>query len=220
MVKGALFDLDGTIISISRDFAAFRSRTALELRRNGFDMSGIKPETGVQGMLDQAMDQVRRGLVSADFAKVKRQTFDALDEMETRWVRDARLLPGVTEVLSDVKRWVPKLGLLTNSGAAATSFAVGRFGLDRFFGYVFTRDNLPSMKPSPEGLWAALEAMGVERSEAIYVGDSVVDVRAAKAAGVKVASIVTGRHDAESLRKEQPDYVLESLADLKQLAML
>lgn len=220
MFKGALFDLDGTIISISRDFAAFRARTAAELQRSGFDASLLKPEAGVQGMLDQAMDQARRGLVSVDFAQAKRQVFDALDGMETRWVRNARLLPGVADLLAHAKQGVPKLGLLTNSGSPATSFAVGKFGLDRFFDYVFTRDNLPSMKPSPDGLWAALGVMGVDRRDAIYVGDSVVDIRAAKAAGVKVASIITGRHDVEALRREEPDYLLGSLDELRQRAIL
>jgi len=215
MIRGLVFDLDGTIISIGRDGAAFRSTTAAHLRRNGFDMSQIRTEKGVQDMLDQALVQLRQGRVNVDYAQLKRQIFNELDELESLWVREARLLPGVAEALSDLKPVVPRFGLLTNSGGAATAYAVGKFGLDEYFDYIFTRDTVPSMKPSPDGLILILDTMGVERSEALFVGDSVYDIRAARAAGVKVASVLSGPYDAEMVKREQPDYVLGSLTELR-----
>ena len=56
--------------------------------------------------------------------------------------------------------------------------------------------------------------MRLPGEESIYVGDSVIDVPAAKGAGVRIASVTTGRYTAERLREEGTDYVLGSLSEL------
>lgn len=223
MLKGIIFDLDGTLISLHVDGAAFRKGIAEELARSGFRMDLIDATSKglyVQDLLDQAKSQVDEGLVKAGYEEVKARTFQALDALELEWIRHSRLLPGAEAILSRLTGdgEVPiTLALLTNSGRPATKFALESLGFERYFHRSFTRDDLPVMKPRPEGITAALETLGLGKSEVLYVGDSPTDIVASRAAGVRIASVATGRYDLEALRKLGPDFTLGSLSELEEL---
>ncbi len=223
MLKGVIFDLDGTLITLHVDGAAFRREIAKELTQSGFiidfteaDYKGLY----VQGMLDLAKSQIDQGLVKADYELVKRRTFHALDELELDWIKHSRLLPGAEAILSRLsgEGKVPiTLALLTNSGRAATRYAMDNLGFDKYFHRSFTRDDLPAMKPRPDGITAALREMGMGEREVLYVGDSPTDIMASRAAGIRIASVATGHYEVEALRQLGPDFVLGSLSDLEEL---
>ena len=223
MLRGIIFDLDGTLISLHVDGAAFRREIAEELARSGFRMDLIEATSGglyVQDILDLARSQIDEGLVKADYENVRRRTFQALDALELEWIRHSQLLPGAEAILSRLSgegRVPITLALLTNSGRAATKYALERLGFERYFERSFTRDDLPAMKPRPEGITTALRALGLSRGEVLYVGDSPTDIMATRAAGVRIASVATGRYDVEALRKLGPDYTLGSLSELETL---
>ena len=223
LLKGIIFDLDGTLISLHVDGAAFRKEIAGELANAGFRMDLIDATskgTYVQDILDRARSQVEDGLVMADYELVKRRTFRALDLLEVEWIQHSRILPGAEAVLSRLSgegNAPVTLALLTNSGRAATEYALERLGLGRYFARSFTRDDLPAMKPRPEGIASALKALALDRSEVLYVGDSPTDIMASKRAGIRVASVATERYDLEALAKLDPDYTLGSLSELEKL---
>ncbi len=75
------------------------------------------------------------------------------------------------------------------------------------------------MKPHPEGILKAVELLRLTTGDTIYVGDSAIDIRAGKAAGVKVAAVATGHYSAERLRTEGADYIIGSLAELDALLL-
>lgn len=223
MLRGIIFDLDGTLISLHVDGAAFRREIAQELAAGGFRMDLIDPDSKglyVQDILDMAKSQIDEGLVKADYEGVRGRTFQALDALELEWIRHSRLLPGAEAILSRLsgEGKVPiTLSLLTNSGRAATSYAMESLGFKRYFDRSFTRDDLPVMKPRPEGITAALAELGLRQSEVLYVGDSPTDIMASRAAGIRIASVATGRYDVEALRELGPDYTLGSLGELEAL---
>jgi phosphoglycolate phosphatase len=223
MLKGIIFDLDGTLISLHVDGAAFRREIADVLARAGFRMDLIDATSKgiyVQDILDRARSQIEDGLVKADYELVRRRTFSALDALEVEWIQHSRLLPGAEAILSRLsgEGKVPiTLALLTNSGRAATKYALEGLGLGRYFSNSFTRDDLPAMKPRPEGIATALKALSLDRSEVLYVGDSPTDIMASKRAGVRIASVATERYDLGALAKLNPDYTLGALSELEKL---
>lgn len=223
MLRGIIFDLDGTLISLHVDGAAFRREIASELERGGFRMDLIDPNSKglfVQDLLDRARSQIEEGLVRIDYEQVRARTFQALDALELEWIRHSQLLPGAEAILSRLSREGDApitLALLTNSGRAATQYALESLGFERYFTRSFTRDDLPVMKPRSEGIAAALKALGLRRSEVLYVGDSPTDIMATKGAGVRIASVATGRYDVDALSKLGPDYTLGSLSELEEL---
>jgi len=223
LLRGIIFDLDGTLISLHVDGAVFRREIAKELTQSGFRIDFTEANYKglyVQAMLDLARRQIDDGLVKADYEQVRKRTFLALDALELEWIRHSQLLPGADAILSrlSAEGKVPiTLALLTNSGRAATTYALERLGFKKYFERSFTRDDLPAMKPRPEGITAALVALGLRRDEVLYVGDSPTDIIATRAAGIPIASVATGRYDVEALRKLGPDYTLGSLSELEAL---
>jgi HAD superfamily hydrolase (TIGR01509 family) len=223
LLKGIMFDLDGTLISLHVDGGAFRKEIADELTRGGFRMDLIGATAKgvyVQDILDRARSQIEDGLVKADFEQVRRRTFKALDTLELEWIRHSRLLPGAEAVLTRLHGETDApltLALLTNSGRAATQYALEGLGLGRYFSESFTRDDVPAMKPRPEGITTALEALGLDKTEVIYVGDSPTDILASKRAGVRIASVATERYGLNVLAELGPDYPIRSLSELEEL---
>lgn len=74
------------------------------------------------------------------------------------------------------------------------------------------------IKPAPDMLLAALNQLNVHAAEALYVGDMVVDIETARAAGVTVWVIPTGSDDLPTLQAARPDCVLGSFRELVSLA--
>ncbi len=69
-------------------------------------------------------------------------------------------------------------------------------------------------KPDPAIVQRALEAAGVPADRAVMVGDTVYDLRAAKAAGVATVALLAGGIGEQELRQEGPDAVFGNCADL------
>lgn len=92
-----------------------------------------------------------------------------------------------------------------------------RFGLDRFMKVVITVEDTSAHKPDAAPIHKALKLLGAWPDEALYVGDSVHDIAAARAAGVKAAAALWGPFPREDLVRAQPDFLLRSMRDLLDL---
>ena len=65
-------------------------------------------------------------------------------------------------------------------------------------------------KPAPDGVWLALEKLGVQKAESVYVGDSEVDVLTAKNSGLECVAVTWGFRDKELLEREGAKYIISS----------
>ncbi len=205
-------------MSLKVDVERLRSTTTQELVRYGFDISFMNGATMyTQDIIDKAKQMADSGVVKVDFSVVRSSLNKALDELEMDWNSRAEPIPDVAKVLAHLRANSVKLATLTNSGRAPSEWLLRKYGLFDYFDFTLTRDDVPAMKPRADGMFTAISRMGLPQERVIYVGDSVIDVKAAKAAGLKVASVITGRYTAERLHQEGADYVLNSLSDLSKL---
>ncbi len=211
--------MDGTLVTLNVDGERLRTTMADELNKLGFDISFVQAGIYSQDIMDKAKLQVDLGHVEADFEQVRAALYRALDALELEWNAKSEPIAGVTDVLDRIAKKEPpiKLATLTNSGRVPSQLLLKKYDLLRYFHYNFSRDELPFMKPRPEAVIYALKTMGLTQDDALFVGDSVVDIKAARGAGLKVASVVTGRYTAERLRAEGADYVLGSMSELPDL---
>jgi HAD superfamily hydrolase (TIGR01509 family) len=211
------------LITLRADGSVFRREASAELLRSGFNVDGVGHISGrnyVQDLLDNAKSQIDQGLVQGGFDEVRERTYRAMDALEMKWIEGSRPLPGALETLSGLRTSRGdklKMAILTNSGRPATRYAMERFGFGEYLDSSFTRDDLPVMKPRPEGLTAAMRSFSLAPSEVIFVGDSRVDILAAKGAGIRMVSVPTGGHDLEALMKDAPDHSISSLSELDEL---
>ncbi len=210
--RALLFDMDGTLVKFR--FKVKESRRALieMLRVMQFDTSEFSEELPTQLIYDRARQQVATGRISRDFGGVKKTLGGILDQFEMDAFSESELMPSAVEVLARLKSRGFKMGLVTNDGRFSADLILGRHDLGRFFEVVVTRDDVDRMKPNPEGVLKALKALGAEPYEAIFIGDSVLDVQAAAEAGVTMVSVVGGVHSSERLVKASPDYLIPTLS--------
>ena len=122
---------------------------------------------------------------------------------------------GMRELLGQLRTAGKKLAVFTGATTRAGRIRLGHAGLLDFFDEVLGSDGLSNYKPHPEGLWRLLERFQVAPQAAIFIGDSPLDVRAGREAGVATAAALWGAGSRESLEAAGPDFLLEQPAQLR-----
>jgi pyrophosphatase PpaX len=121
----------------------------------------------------------------------------------------------MTGLLTILKEEGRRLGVVTAKRRETVRLAFSYLPLERFFDVLVGSDDTERHKPDPAPLEHALDLLGASRDEAVYVGDSPFDIRAAKGAGMHSVAVTWGRiHPRERLEAERPDAVVESAEEL------
>ncbi|AWM35811.1 Phosphoglycolate phosphatase [Gemmata obscuriglobus] len=205
--RAALFDFDGTLAD---SFAAITSSTN-HVRRS----YGLPPmtEAEVRGYVGFGLDKLMSDLVPG--APVGEAVARYREHHAGVMVSETRLLPNVGDTVRALAGRGLKLAVCSNKRVEFTRELVRALGLDEYFAYVLGPDDVGDRaKPDPAMLLEGLKRLEVSPAEAVYVGDMVVDVRTARAAGVEVWLVPTGTTDPG----EEPDRRLTSFEEL--LALL
>jgi phosphoglycolate phosphatase len=210
-----VFDLDGTLVDSSRDIAAAMNEA---LRRLAPGTATIPLERIRAFVGEGARLLVERALGHAGLAlPVDAVLAVYLDCYRERLLDTTRLYPGVAEALAALAPDGATLAVLTNKPGDMSRAILEGLGVAGRFARVWGAGDVPSRKPDPAGLVALMAELGAAASETWIVGDSATDVKAARAAGVRVAGVTWGFHPAE-LVSARPDRVLDDPAELVRLA--
>jgi len=122
-----------------------------------------------------------------------------------------RVYPGVVEGLTGLAARGIHLGCVTNKHSEFTLPLLESARLRRFFGFIGCADSREKRKPAPTLLRDAFAHFAVRPSDALYVGDSALDIATARAARCPVAVVDYGYHGSAELAA---DWVLASITDL------
>lgn len=211
--KAILFDLDGTLIDTFRLYVE-SYRRALE------PFLGHPPTLEEIAARNPASE--RRFLLEwlgAERGEACHAAFRAQYE-ELHAALGEGLYDGVREMLAALRSAGYPLGIVTGKGRHAWEVTERALELGTWE-VVVTDDDVSTPKPGPEGLLAAARALGIDPADAVYAGDSVVDLRAGRAAGMRTAAVLwpkTGEGEAERfvnrIRELAPDWVFARPAEL------
>lgn len=118
-------------------------------------------------------------------------------------IGDVKVFDGVKPVLDKLKTAGLKTALVTNSQRDIAEEILGNTGLAKYFDVVVAGDDVDSGKPDPAMINLALEKLGLDPSDALFVGDTVWDIEAGQAAGVYTVGLRVdgGSHRVEDLGK-------------------
>jgi pyrophosphatase PpaX len=216
MPVGAIFDIDGTLVTFRFDVQGTRKALLDELTAQGFETTGLGLTAPTQQIIDAARSQTTSGNAK-DFEEFRARIYAILDGFELESVQSASVFPGTRESLDFLKASGVHLAVLTNSGRKAALDTLTRGGLLDCFEFVLSRDETETMKPRPEGLLKAASMLGLSRGSVYYVGDSPYDIAAAKSAGIRVVSVATGNYTAQRLKEEGADHVISSITELHKI---
>jgi len=125
-----------------------------------------------------------------------------------------RLLPGAAEAVAALAARGLTVGVCSNKPLAFTRRLLDYLGLAGQVGLVLGPEDVARPKPAPDMLLAALERLGLQPEQVLYVGDMTVDIETARSAGVAVWVVPTGSDTREALAAARPDRLLNSLAEL------
>jgi phosphoglycolate phosphatase len=131
--------------------------------------------------------------------------------------RRSTLYPGVAEGVAWLKAQGYRLGCVTNKAAQFTLPLLRDLGVHDHFEIIISGDTLPQKKPDPAPLLHAARFFGVEPEQALMIGDSVSDVKAARAAGFQIVCMSYGYNHGADIRDFHPDAVIDSMVEIRDL---
>ena len=203
------FDLDGTLVDSRADLAAAVNHVLGELGRPAL------PSDQLQGFVGEgARRLVERALgAAAPAALVEDALARFLDRYGQHLLDTTRPYPGVPAMLEALGTWGVALSVLTNKPERMSRAILDGLGLARHFVAVVGGDSLPTRKPDPAGVAHLLSLGGTSRDEMLLVGDSGIDVRTARAAGIAFCGVAWGL-SPDRMRAEAPERVIDDPADL------
>jgi len=137
-------------------------------------------------------------------------------EADSRWYalyleEQADLLPGARNALARIRDAGLAMGLVTGGDGRRVRGDLARLGVQEVFSAVVCAEDASRRKPHPDGLFLALDRLGVGPRDAVYVGDSPEDVEMARAVGVYAVGIPGGFPNEAALRRSGPDLFAPNL---------
>lgn len=217
-IKAVVFDLDGTLAEFNLDYKAVRAEVMHFLINQSFPASIFSVNESIFEMLKRAEIYMRNnGKREHGFSIIKKRVLSIAHKHELKAARETSLLSGVFDMLKALKRLNLKLAIFTINSRNSTDFILDNFRLRQFFDATITREAILNVKPDPSHLAAALKALAVNADEVIVVGDSVVDMRCAKALNVISVGIAADNATAKKLNHAGATHTIESITELPNL---
>lgn len=212
-----LIDVDGTLVDSVPDLAWCVDEMMKQL---GMPERG---EAKVREWVGNGVERlVRRALIDRLDGEPDDTLFNKaypiyLDLYAENTAKRSVLYPGVREGLDYLKRAGYRLGCVTNKAAQFTLPLLKALGIHDDFEIVVSGDTLPVKKPDPGPLLHVANHFGLSPSRATMIGDSVSDVKAARAAGFQIICMSYGYNHGVDIRESHPDAVIDSMAELEGL---
>lgn len=200
MKTAFIFDLDGTLaesyqsLAASVEYVEQRAAEARAAMRGGADApEAPKPKA--------------RRPMAWPFSKDGRISDPMLKKFEVSLRIGADLANEVYSLFSQLRERGCKLAVASDRPQKLTEALLKRLGLDIFVDGVYGPDTVGAAKPHPAMIHRAIADLGVRPGDVLFVGDEVVDIEMAHAAGVQIAAVLGAAGRTQCVR-ESPDFLV------------
>jgi len=212
-----LIDVDGTLVDSVPDlaFCVDQLMGALGRPAHGEDKVRNWVGNGVPRLIERALVGALDG--TPDAAEYARAEPIFLECYAANASTRSRPYDGVLEGMAWLKSEGFKVGCVTNKAARFTEPLLKDLGLYDEFAIVICGDTLERKKPDPLPLLHAAEFFGVTAAQSLMIGDSISDVKAARAAGFQIVCMSYGYNHGDDIRDANPDVVIDSFTELPAL---
>jgi phosphoglycolate phosphatase len=207
--KTIVFDLDGTIVDTAPDLAAALNTALISLARKPLALSAVRSMIG-----HGTLALLTKGLEAT--GGVDQDVIDAGHPVLMRFYEAhicdmTKPFPSIKAAFDDLSALGIALAICTNKPASLTNQLIEALGWQHRFAAIVAGDTLAVSKPDPAPLHLAIERAG--GGPAAFVGDSIVDVETAKAAGVRCIAVSFGFAD-RPVHALGADAVIDSFSEL------
>lgn len=205
ILRAVLFDFDGTLAD------SYGAITASINHVRACRGLPALPETAVRKFVGRGLHHLLQDTVPGTDIAIDAERYRTHHPTVLR--SGTRLLPGAAKAVAALQQLGLKLAVCSNKPRDFTRELVRMLDID-LFDAVLGPEDVAEMKPAPDMLLAALARLGVAAAEALYLGDMVIDIRTARAAGLRVWVVPTGSEERGALEAATPDRILDTLAEL------
>lgn len=204
-IKAVIFDLDGTLLDTCNDLA---NAVNFALNKNGFpthnpQMFKIFTGDGTDVMITRALPENRRDIET--LKKVREDYFEFYNEHSGEFTRS---YDGIPQLLEGLKERGIMLAVTSNKIEFMTQSVINNYFGDIFDFVTGQCDGIPP-KPDPSMVFKAMKNLGVEPSECLYVGDTGVDAKTGKNAGIFTVGVLWGFREEKELIENGADSVVD-----------
>lgn len=209
-----LIDLDGTLVDSVPDLAycvdEMMKQLDMPLRGEAAVRNWVG--NGVQRLVERSLINAIDGMPDPELMAKAYPIYLELYKHNTS--QRSCVYEGVIEGLDWMQAQGYTLACVTNKAEAFTVPLLKDKGLFDYFKVIVSGDTCAEKKPHPMPLLFAAEQLGVAPENALMLGDSKSDVKAARAAGFHVFCTTYGYNHGEDIRNYEPDVVMDSFMEL------
>jgi phosphoglycolate phosphatase len=207
-----VFDLDGTLIDTAPDLV---DTLNMLMEREGLPRIPYEKARnliggGARAMIARGVEAEGRTLAPAE---LEQMFADFIDHYSAHIADRSRPFPGLLEALDVLTADGFRFAVCTNKLERLSLQLLDALDLTRRFAAICGQDTFGMQKPDPEVLRRTIAAAGGEPTRAIMIGDSVTDVRTARAAGVPVIAVDFG-YSERPISEFAPDRIISHFAEL------
>ena len=201
-----VFDLDGTLVdTIGLIVASYQHAFSTVLGRE-------EDEAMIRSWIGQPLIRGFRA-IDAGHADELLSTYLAWNHANTE--RLIRRYAGIDTLLADLTAAGVRVAAATSKLRGPAQEAVRLTGLTAYLDVLVTMEDTDAHKPDPAPLLLAVDRLGTGPGDAVYVGDAVVDVRAARNAGMAAVGVTWGAGTREAVVGSAPDAVADTVDELR-----
>ena len=214
-IRLVAFDLDGTLLDTLDDIRGAVNYALSAWEIPALDRNTMREYVG-RGLRNALLRAVTESGVKVDDSDLPLM----VDLMMNAYRRhpSSHTVPysGIPELLKSILQEGVKIGILSNKSDELVKRIVKDILPDIPFSFVMGQSDQFPLKPNPESLYGAMETVGADRSEVIYVGDSEVDYELSENAGVKGIIVDYGFRTRKELEAKGISGTLSSVEALKE----
>lgn len=209
--KAVIFDLDGTLLNTLSDIA---QGVNLALAENG--IPSVSEEqvksfigNGARKLVERAVAVSGEGDTDKVLSDFRRLYYDCCTDMTVPY-------DGIEALLAYLKMNKVKLAVVSNKPDNAAQKVIS-FYYPGYFDHVRGSESHETRKPDPFMVNECLKALGISASDAVYIGDSDVDIKTAANSGMDSISVSWGFKDRDFLEKEGAVRIADNVSELRDL---
>lgn len=212
-MQNFLFDFDGTIAD-SGDAAALATQACfrdfglkIPLAETVRYYMGVPIETFIPELVAKQGKHYSTEQFEKMYGSFRRHYSEIEQETTT-------LFPQMKATLTALKDAGKRIFIVSSKSSISLKRNLKTLGIAALFDDLIGSDQVDHYKPAPDGILIVVEKYHLNKNESVMIGDAKYDLQMGKAAGVKTCGCLWDTFDAQLLKAESPDFLLETPTEL------
>ena len=203
-----LFDADGTMFDTGELIYNCFLHTCTRLKQNGPSRQEVLSSMGLplRKQFEKYMGPIEEGLYSEIQAEYMAYQLKVYKEY-------LRLFPGIRETLEILKGNGKKLAVVTSRKIQSLTVYLKHTEILELFDALVTPESTLRHKPDAEPALKAMELLGADKKQSIFIGDSVYDIECGSEAGIDTAFVMWSHNDVNTLQT-RPTFCIKRISEL------